>query len=158
TRNTFFFAMEFVEGVDLGKRVSLSGPLPVHEACEYMRQAALGLQHAYERNIIHRDIKPANLFLTQAPILEAGQLRRQKPVPTRPLIKIIDWGLALHRKAREGSELATGLVGTADYLSPEQAQDGWTIDNRSDLYSLGCTFYFLLTGQPPFPVKNLARK
>jgi serine/threonine protein kinase len=86
----FFFAMEFVEGVDLGKRVALCGRLSVHEACECIRQAALGLQHAHERNLVHRDIKPVNLFLSHVPVLEAGKLSPRKKAPTRPLVKIID--------------------------------------------------------------------
>ncbi|MFO0970530.1 MAG: serine/threonine-protein kinase [Gemmataceae bacterium] len=158
---TFYFAMEFVEGVDLGKRVALAGPLPPHEACDYIRQAALGLQHAHERNIVHRDIKPMNLFLTQAPVLEAGNLRGQA-APLRSLIKIIDWGLALRRlpgaALDEHEDSRPSMVGTADYLAPEQAQDSWSVDIRADIYGLGCTFYYLLTGQPPFPQRHLGQK
>lgn len=161
---TFYFAMEFVDGVDLGKHVCLSGPLPAPEACEYIRQAALGLQHAHERNLVHRDIKPVNLFLTQVPILETGKRRPKKRVPTRPLIKLLDWGLADRRlpnqtvEEKKSGSGVRGIIGTADYLSPEQARDAATVDIRGDLYSLGCTFYFLLTGQPPFPQGNLAQK
>lgn len=160
---TFYFAMEFVEGVDLGKQVALSGALGVREACEYVRQTALGLQHAHERNIVHRDIKPVNLFLTHVPVLDAGRLTPRKKVPTKPNIKIIDWGLAAWRYSRTSPDAAPasssgGIVGTADYLSPEQAQDGDAVDIRGDLYSLGCSFYFLLTGQAPFPQGNLAQK
>jgi serine/threonine-protein kinase len=159
--DTFYFAMEFVEGVDLGKQVALSGPLPVACACEYVRQAALGLQHAHERNIVHRDVKPVNLFLTHAPVLDAGRSKPRKTIPTRPVIKIIDWGLALERGPQASASAPAarnGLVGTADYLAPEQARDPAGADVRSDIYSLGCTFYFLLTGQPPFPHGNLAEK
>lgn len=160
---SFYFAMEFVEGVDLGKHVALSGPLPVPEACEYVRQAALGLQHAHERNLVHRDIKPANLYVTQTPIIDTGRLHPRQPVPTRPLIKLLDWGLADWRltggrEASAGKEGARGIIGTVDYLSPEQARDPGGVDIRGDLYSLGCTFYYLLTGRPPFPEGNLATK
>lgn len=142
--------------------MSLCGRLGVRESCEWVRQAALGLQHAHERNLVHRDIKPVNLFLSQAPVLEAGRLTDRKKVPTRPLIKIIDWGLTAWRYSRSLASVAEeapgGMLGTADYLSPEQAQDPDRVDIRGDLYSLGCTFYFLLTGQPPFPQGNLAQK
>lgn len=163
---TFYFAMEHIEGVDLGKHVSLSGPLPAAEACEYIRQAALGLQHAHERNLVHRDIKPVNLYLTQVPLIDTGKLRPRQPPPTKPLIKLLDWGLADWRlpKGQKAVPLTAGLpgirgiLGTIDYLSPEQACDASTVDIRGDIYSLGCSFYFLLTGQPPFPLGNLAQK
>ncbi len=158
----FYFAMEFVEGTDLAKHVGLCGPLSVGESCDYIRQAALGLQHAHERNLVHRDIKPMNLFLTQAVMQGAsGQKVRQVK---KPLIKILDWGLAgLHYpKGQSSSDLmqsmAKGIVGTADYLSPEQAHNHLTVDIRGDIYSLGCSFYFLLTGQPPFPMGSLMQK
>ena len=161
-KNTFYFAMEYVEGTDLGKVVRLSGALPVAEASDYIRQAALGLQHAYERNLIHRDIKPVNLFLTH---ISEGP--RSKPLSVgkttmcmKPLIKILDWGLAC-MKAPKGqtSEIAEqGILGTADYLSPEQARNAGAADIRSDIYSLGCSLYFLLTGQPPFPDGTLMQK
>jgi len=162
----FYFAMEFVEGTDLGKHVGLIGPLPVAEACNYIRQTALGLQHAHERNLVHRDIKPVNLFLTHAQgtaKAASGGSKKSKEAK-RPLIKILDWGLAgLHYpKGQSNPELlqtmAKGIVGTADYLSPEQARNHLTVDIRGDIYSLGCSFYFLLTGQPPFPTGTLMQK
>ncbi|MCI0380352.1 MAG: serine/threonine protein kinase [Gemmataceae bacterium] len=179
--NTFYFAMEFVDGIDLAKLVALSGPLPVPEACDYIRQAALGLQHAHERNLVHRDIKPGNLFLTQSAggdlavstrPEEEGSARRgtkgkagkkQKNRP-KPVVKILDWGLATLRfpKGYTGPQLlenmARGIVGTADYLSPEQARDHTAVDIRGDIYSLGSAFYFLLTGQPPFTEGSLMQK
>jgi serine/threonine protein kinase len=168
--DTYYFAMEYVEGTDLGKVIRLSGALSTHESCDYIRQAAMGLQHAYERNLIHRDIKPVNLFLTYD-YVEAG-----KPVPprangaskatlqTRPLIKILDWGLASLRSPRANASqsvlenLTKNIVGTADYLSPDQARNANSVDIRGDIYSLGCTFYYLLTGQPPFPDGTLMQK
>lgn len=173
-KDTFYFAMEYIEGTDLGKVVRLSGALPVHEACAYIRQAALGLQHAYERNLIHRDVKPVNLYLTQIPIQgglatsrlfepNSGPARPVAP-PTRPLVKILDWGLASWRTpkgstAEQVSEnVARSIVGTADYLAPEQARNANLADIRSDIYSLGCSLYYLLTGQPPFPDGTLMQK
>jgi serine/threonine protein kinase len=158
---TFYFAMEYVEGIDLGKHVGLGGPLSVTEACDYVRQAALGLQHAHERNLVHRDIKPVNLFLTHP----KTTARVVEPAPRQAgTIKILDWGLANLRTPRKlrGIEmiehLAGGVIGTADYMSPEQARNAQTVDIRGDVYSLGCTLYFLLTGQPPFPDGTLMQK
>jgi WD40 repeat protein/serine/threonine protein kinase len=142
-----FFAMEYVEGVDLAKVVKERGPLPVPEACDYIRQAALGLQHAHERGMVHRDIKPANLLVTA----RGG------------VIKVLDMGLA-RLQAGEGDDSVSMLtqegsvMGTADYIAPEQALDSHEVDIRSDIYSLGCTLYFALTGQPPFPGGTLGEK
>ncbi|MBL8798258.1 MAG: serine/threonine protein kinase, partial [Planctomycetia bacterium] len=169
--NTHFLAMEFIEGIDLAKLVRLSGPLPVPLACDYVRQAALGLQHAHERCLVHRDIKPANLFLItppeskidRTPIPGMGDAKKVPPVGG--VIKILDWGLADMRlpMATGQQEPANTLqreetIGTADYLAPEQAMDATKVDIRADLYSLGCAFYYLLTGQPPFPGGSLLQK
>jgi eukaryotic-like serine/threonine-protein kinase len=165
--NTCFFAMEYIEGTDLGKAVRLGGPLNVRDACDYIRQAALGLQHAHEHNLVHRDLKPVNLFLTHLPVAKADTSRPGAPARTllgQPLIKILDWGLAGLRdpgRAEPGQvleNLAASVMGTADFLSPEQARDASAVDIRGDIYSLGCSFYFLLTGQPPFPEGTLMQK
>lgn len=156
---TYYCALEYVEGTDLGKYVRLTGPLPVQEACDYIRQTALGLQHAHERNLIHRDIKPVNLFLT-------GEAEPGTALPrVGKVIKILDWGLASlrppkgHLLCADGQANSTKVViGTADYLSPEQAMNPDKVDIRGDIYSLGCTFYYLLTGQPPFPTGTLMQK
>jgi serine/threonine protein kinase len=134
---THFLVMEYVEGTDLGRLVQERGPLPVDRACDYVRQAALGLQYAFEQGMVHRDLKPHNLMLTPD-----GR------------VKILDFGLA--RFASEAASAAgltgTGLVlGTVDYIAPEQADNAHQADIRSDIYSLGCTLYHLLAGQPPFP-------
>jgi serine/threonine-protein kinase len=141
----YYCAMEFVEGTDLGKVVRLQSRLPVAQAAEYVRQTAMGLQHAHEHNLVHRDIKPVNLFLMQPRPADA------------PLIKILDWGLAdLRSTGDSGQRLEDkpgrvhSILGTADYLSPEQALDPRAVDIRGDVYSLGCTMYYLLTGQTPF--------
>jgi serine/threonine-protein kinase len=166
--DTCYFAMEYVDGIDLGKHVRLGGPLPVREACDFIRQAALGLQHAHERNLVHRDIKPVNLFLTHEPAGSARPVMTRSGPPartpaTRPVVKILDWGLAGLRCPRGSTAevlegLARGLVGTADYLSPEQARNANAVDVRGDIYSLGCTLYYLLTGQPPYPDGTLMQK
>lgn len=161
----FYFAMEYVEGTDLGKYVRLAGPLPVREACEYIYQTSLGLQHAHERNLVHRDIKPVNLFLTHVHVpTRPASLKGRSKLVRSPFIKILDWGLADLRTPRGQTQaqmmenIAKGIIGTADYLSPEQARSAHTVDIRGDIYSLGCTFYYLLTRRPPFPTGSLMQK
>jgi serine/threonine protein kinase len=161
-----YFAMEYVEGMDLDKFVRRHGPLTVEQACDYVRQVAQGLQHAHQLGLVHRDIKPANLFLINPPIpgAESAPTRCRPP---DPMIKIIDWGLArVQPGPGESADLAGAdldaekgmLIGTADYIAPEQARDASLVDIRADIYSLGCTFFYLLTGQPPFPGASLMQK
>jgi eukaryotic-like serine/threonine-protein kinase len=138
--NIHFLVMEFVEGTDLAKQVRKSGPLPVRHACHFVRQVAMGLQHASEKGMVHRDIKPQNLMLTRE-----GR------------VKILDFGLArLASEADVDSEAAKltkdgVMLGTPDYIAPEQILDSRKADIRADIYSLGCTLYYLLTGHAPFP-------
>jgi serine/threonine-protein kinase len=161
-----YFAMEFVEGMDLDHHARQSGRLPVSQACEYVRQVAQGLQHAHQLGMVHRDIKPANLFLINPP--PAGQAGAP---PSRrgtdSVVKILDWGLArLRPVAGETADASSmdmdaekgKLIGTADFIAPEQARDPCLVDIRADIYSLGCTLYFLLAGQPPFPGTSLMQK
>jgi serine/threonine protein kinase len=128
--------MEFVAGQSLAEVLDKKGPLPVANACHCARQVALGLQHAHERGMVHRDIKPQNLMLTP-----------------KGLVKILDFGLA---KIASESRTGTGLtalnayMGTPEYSAPEQTTDAHSADIRADLYSLGCTLYYLLAGRPPF--------
>ncbi len=152
--NRHFLAMEFIEGVDLGKLVKDRGPLPIPMACSYVRQAANGLQHAHDRSMIHRDIKPANLLVAANEKGEYG---------VKNVVKILDMGLARFQDAEGGAsstELtrANTVVGTPDFMSPEQAKNASGVDHRSDIYSLGGTFYYLLTGEPPFPKGNPLEK
>lgn len=159
-----YFAMELVEGTDLRKVVQLSGPLSIGEACDFIRQVASGLQHAHQLGLVHRDIKPANLFLIHPPGFAAPRPGVSWRRPKDPVIKIIDWGLARLRMAEEeGDDCAPDveegmLVGTADYIAPEQARDPRLVDIRADIYSLGCTFYYLLAGEPPFPGSSAMQK
>jgi serine/threonine protein kinase len=144
---TPFFVMEYVEGTDLAQLVAQLGPLPVAEACEYTRQAALGLRHAHQRGLVHRDIKPSNLLLTSkgvVKVLDLGLARLFESDPTQPTSTEL---------TAEGA-----VIGTPDFIAPEQALDARSADIRSDLYSLGSTLYFLLTGRPPFPGGSLAQK
>jgi serine/threonine protein kinase/WD40 repeat protein len=141
---TCLLAMEYVDGIDLGRLVGQRGPLPVAEACQYIRQAALGLQHAYERGLVHRDIKPHNLLLARD-----------------GTIKILDLGLARILSGGDASVSLTesgAVLGTPDYIAPEQARDSRNADTRSDLYSLGCTLYFLLTGKAVFGGASMTEK
>jgi serine/threonine-protein kinase len=160
----FYFAMEYIEGQDLARFVRDNGPLSVEHASDYIRQAARGLQHAHQSSLVHRDVKPANLFLINPPVREATGAALQRRGPD-PLVKIIDWGLARIPPPPDQANLMAGedseyglLTGTADYVSPEQARDARVVDTRSDIYSLGCTFVYLLTGQPPFPGRTLMQK
>jgi WD40 repeat protein len=139
-----FLAMEYVDGIGLDRALEQRGPFPVAEACRLMRQVALALQHAHERGMVHRDIKPANLLLTPD-----GQ------------VKVLDFGLARFvRESAPGGPLTQlgAVVGTPDYMAPEQALQPQQADIRADLYSLGCTLYHLLAGQPPFPESNYLEK
>jgi serine/threonine-protein kinase len=210
--NRHYIAMEFVEGTDLGRLVKETGPLPISQACEFIRQAAMGLQHAHECGLVHRDIKPSNLLVTTKPRGISG-FHRRPTLPGRPgervsghgektmiirtgranslaappredqstveppraikpvigpsseaVIKILDMGLARlidssdNRLAHQSLTEEGVLMGTPDYIAPEQARNARAADIRSDLYSLGCTLYFLLTGQPPFPTGTVVEK
>lgn len=145
-----FMVMEYVDGVDLSQIVKSRGALPVREACDYIHQAATGLHYAHGLGMVHRDIKPHNLMLTQD-----------------GTIKILDFGLASIASgiaATEEDEIdseltAVGAVmGTPDFISPEQAEDARQADIRSDIYSLGATLYHLLSGRPPFDHGSITQK
>jgi response regulator RpfG family c-di-GMP phosphodiesterase len=131
-----FLVMEFIDGIDLSTLLSYHGPVSIPDACELIRQAAVGLQHAFEQGLVHRDLKPSNLMLAQGGI-----------------VKLLDLGLArLCDDSSTGSPLTEPgqVMGTADYIAPEQAFGPHPVDVRADLYSLGCTLYHLLAGCAPF--------
>jgi hypothetical protein len=154
---THFLVMEFVEGISLAQWVQRSGPLPVPEACAYIRQAAAGLQHAFDRGMVHRDIKPHNLMRTpqgQVKILDFGLarfVRETAPAGTGKEVAPIESTESTTLGPRGGLTDAEALMGTADFIAPEQANDPRQADIRADIYSLGCTLYYLLTGHGPFP-------
>jgi serine/threonine protein kinase len=140
--DTHYLVMEYVPGIDLAHVVMQQGPLPVAEACNAVRQAALGLQHAFDKGMIHRDVKPQNLMRT--------------PDGT---VKILDFGLARLAGAAGDGQTASGvLLGTVDFMAPEQADNAKAADTRSDIYSLGCTLYYLLSGRVPFPDGSLVQR
>jgi tRNA A-37 threonylcarbamoyl transferase component Bud32 len=137
--NLHFLVMEYVDGASVADYARRKKPLPVDQACAIVSQAALGLQHAHEQGLIHRDVKPANLMLTRK-----GQ------------VKVLDFGLAQFTRHEDSftdaARTATGAVmGTADYIAPEQTSSSRKVDIRADIYSLGCTLYYLLAGRVPFP-------
>ncbi len=148
-----YLAMEYLPGIDLNRLVKQAGPVAVPQACSYILQAAAGLQHAHERGLVHRDVKPHNLMVTPSPLDPATSGPR-----LAPRVKILDLGLArLSLPGESGNELTRSgqVLGTPHFISPEQAEDSRLADVRSDLYSLGATLYFLLTGEVPFPIHNL---
>jgi serine/threonine protein kinase len=145
---THVLAMEFVDGIDLACLVKQSGPLPVAQACDYIRQAALGLQAIQDHGLIHRDIKPSNLLVSSGTANDRSPANHQ--------VKVLDLGLALLHRPVDAQLTETltqegAVMGTPDFMAPEQAEDPHRVDVRADLYSLGCTLYYLLTGVVPFP-------
>jgi tRNA A-37 threonylcarbamoyl transferase component Bud32 len=131
-----YLVMKLIDGTDLARRVQKQGPLPVAEACDCVRQAALGLQYLHERGLVHRDIKPSNLMRT-----------------ADGTVKILDLGLARWRAETSADSDLTGVgqvMGTPDYLAPEQIRGASAVDIRADLYALGGTLFYLLTGRAPF--------
>ena len=139
-----YLVMEYVEGRDLQHIVKEDGPLDYAAAAEYIRQAAEGLAHAHQAGLIHRDVKPANLLVDQ-----------------KNVVKVLDLGLARFTDEDKASLTVAydeNVLGTADYLAPEQALDSHGVDARADIYGLGCSLYFLLTGHPPFPGGTLPQR
>jgi formylglycine-generating enzyme required for sulfatase activity/serine/threonine protein kinase len=142
-----FVAMELVDGLSLAEITRRCGPLRFPDACELIRQAAVGLQYAHEHGLVHRDVKPSNLMLTTTPASSPAQGEDRGGV-----VKILDFGLALLAARRLGDEMTRNgqIMGTVDYMAPEQITDSHQVDTRADIYSLGCTLYSLLAGHPPF--------
>jgi serine/threonine-protein kinase len=141
-----YLALEFVEGIDLHEYVLQKGKVDVEESRKIILQATRAIAHLHEHGIVHRDIKPSNFLILH----KNG----------RPRVKLIDLGLARNRNDDEECRVtrAGTTVGTVDYISPEQARNSGTADVRSDIYSLGCTWYHLLAGQPPFAEGSMAER
>lgn len=149
SRGLHYLVMEYVDGYDLSSHIKANGPLSVEQAMNCTLQAAKGLEYAHGEGIIHRDVKPSNLIVNQ-----------------RGDVKLLDMGLARLEHsfaapvAAGRAELTTSgqVLGTVDYMAPEQCYDSRTADNRSDIYSLGCTLYRLLTGNPPYEAETMMQK
>jgi len=167
---THFLVMEYVEGLDLGALVSRVGPLGIADACELIRQASEGLQHAHEHGLVHRDIKPSNLMLAWTAKSPATGSRSVDHATSSasvgqgasggmsPAVKILDLGLALLNDQQPcvGGELTgtSQIMGTVDYMAPEQGESSHAVDIRADIYALGCTLFKLLTGHAPYSAKE----
>ncbi len=148
-RGVHFLVMDYVEGRDLDRVIMAQGPMVVSQAVECVIQAARGLEAAHERGIVHRDIKPGNL------IMDSGGM-----------VRVLDLGLARivdaanpFNKSVAGRLTQSGMyMGTIDYMAPEQAEDAHRVDHRADIYSLGCTLFFLLTGREPFQAPTILKR
>lgn len=140
-----YIVMELLEGISLQELIDRQGPVPWQQACDMICQAAAGLQYAHDQGMVHRDVKPGNLLIDRE-----GR------------VKVLDFGLALCDD--QGQEFTMAMIfgqdklGTADYVAPEQSLDSYRVDGRADIYSLGCTFYFILSGKVPFPLNSIGKK
>jgi tRNA A-37 threonylcarbamoyl transferase component Bud32 len=144
-KDIHFLVMEYVDGESLHDHVKDNAPLTLDNTAEFFRQAALGLDNAHNNGLIHRDVKPGNLLIDQSEV-----------------VKVLDLGLARFSEVADDNPLTLAheekVLGTADYLAPEQAMDSHTADHRADIYGLGCTAYFALTGYPPFREGTLTQR
>jgi eukaryotic-like serine/threonine-protein kinase len=138
-----YIALEFVEGTDIYDLVARRGPLPLKRSVNIVKQVILALEHLHKRGFVHRDIKPSNILVTREGIVKLTDMG---------LARAVDESLKSNI-TREGT-----TVGTVDYMSPEQARDSQAADIRSDIYSLGCTWYQMLTAEPPFPAGSVTNK
>src|SRR6056297_732888 len=139
--NKLFIVMEYIEGIDLHRAIIRDGVMSPGEALDAMIQTTDALAHAHQRGIVHRDIKPSNLLLRNDGV-----------------IKVSDMGLARIGYSSINPDAPNRLTGTADFIAPEQAIDSHTVDARADIYSLGCTWYFLLVGKPPYPGNSVRQR
>jgi len=139
----YYLVMEYVEGESLQELVDAHGPLPIPEAADVIRQCAEGLSHVHDQGILHCDIKPANLLVN-------GQ----------GVVKILDLGMArlIQGERAAGSQPQDGLMGSVDFMAPEMAMQRGSLDRRADIYSMGCTFFFALTGRAPFAEGTVAER
>ncbi|RMG34739.1 MAG: FHA domain-containing protein [Planctomycetota bacterium] len=146
TGNVDYFVMEFVPGLNVQELIDVSGPIPWPQACDVIRQTALALQHAHEQGMVHRDVKPANILVT-----------------ADGTAKLVDFGLALLDQSIDADEFSLAMVfghdclGTADYIPPEQARDSFHVDQRADIYSLGGTLFYALSGRVPFDFPSVRK-
>ncbi len=144
--DSHFVSMELIDGIDLTRMVRERGPLPIPLACEYIRQSALGLQHALELGMVHRDIKPSNILVSrdgkQVKLVDLGLARLQEPISE-----------GANRVTQEGF-----VIGTPDFLAPEQARNPGGVDIRADIYALGATLFYILTGKVPYSGANATEK
>jgi serine/threonine protein kinase len=144
-QGVYFIAMEYIPGRSLYRLVTQEGPLPVARAARLFAEVAAALEHAHDRGLIHRDLKPSNIMVTP-----------------QDHAKVLDLGLALVEGEDVSNTQVVGgdgyNVGTMDYIAPEQTTDATGVDARADIYSLGCTLYFALTGHPPFPGRSTREK
>ena len=140
---THFIVMEYVNGKELSQIVEAEGPMDYKRAARYIAEAADALQHAHSVGLVHRDVKPSNLLINE-----------------KDVMKVLDLGLALFKEEDYSLTVAYNekILGTADYLAPEQARNSHEVDHRADVYGLGCSLYFILTGHPPFPEGTLAER
>jgi serine/threonine protein kinase len=146
--HAYYLAMEYIDGIDLSRLVKQNGPMPFPMACDLISQAALALQYAHDKDLVHRDLKPSNLMVVRHP---------NHP----PAIKVLDFGLARLLTEVDGEGRLTqvgGVVGTVDYISPEQATNARQADARSDIFSLGATLFYILTGMPPYAGKDVVER
>src|SRR5215213_2527496 len=136
-----YLVMEYIEGRTIGSMIAESGPMPPSIAARLARQVALGLEHAQQKGLIHRDVNPYNILVTRD-----------------GTAKLTDLGLAIDLAEQVPVTREGATVGTFDYISPEQARHSHSVDTRSDIYSLGCTLFHMLTGRVPFPSPSLPEK
>lgn len=147
-----FLVMERIDGIDLAELTSDGRTLNIADACEIVRQAAVGLHYAHEHGLVHRDVKPSNLMVSA----EKSEVSGQNPVESQinnqqsAIVKLLDLGLAMIQDSRRELTDNETLMGTLDYIAPEQSVEAHSVDRRADIYSLGATFYRILAGRTPF--------
>jgi serine/threonine-protein kinase len=142
--DVYYLAFEDLQGETLSDRLQREGALPYPTACKLVREAALALAHLHEKGLVHRDVQPGNMWISEAGVLKLMELGAVRDA----------LGEVITAPEEEGITTSETVLGTFDYMAPEQAQDAHAADHRSDIYSLGCTLYHCLSGQKPFPVKN----
>ncbi len=159
-----YLVMELLSGETLGRRIRTIGPLPINVALEYMRQIAQGLAYAHQQGIVHRDVKPDNIWIEDQPADVPSTVSPKTQSPKNDLqensrLKLLDFGLSHVRLDHLNDDgrltLGSNILGTIGYVAPEQARDSNSVDPRSDIYSLGCTLWCMVTGEPPYKDKSL---